>query len=501
MRSLLLLCSIGLTCSLCAQTNQPKQLIISFNTGEYIPDSIGLMKLQQFTSYLDAKQQEIDSVYIYGFADSVGSNQSNQLLSGKRTAYMQTFFQQTFAVEDTRIHQQFYGEEAGTTASLPWQQRAVFVHVWLHPVTQAAPAWKGSSAIFASLESLGPDWQSFTIMPNADATIKGKNGTLIYIPANSFDLPAYLKDKPIKISLREYYDYSELFFGGMTTMSDNQALETSGSIDLQASSGGTPVTLLPNARVNVNFAMQVDGNGFQLFFGSRSNRGTINWIQQDAVMTSTAVNKRFKMKSMYAFTKSDTVSCPYFTCGLSSDIQWLLHYSSRMRRKTYGNIDWCAYRAYLDSLCVQFNAVGYNDLVLKVKSYNNNLVQTSRYSVQSKNFGYLNCDRFIELPEDKKTDIFVLGKQDSTAICLAFAHDYNALLATNFSDTDKIGFRGVGREGTYTVVMIKYDGHNYFIYKETIKTDESVTLSPTFKKVDKKNLQQILSSINGIQPT
>lgn len=501
MRSLLLLCCIGLTCSLCAQTNKPKQLIIPFNTGESTPDSIGLMKLQQFIAYLDAHPQEIDSVHIYGFADSVGTSQSNRQLSAQRTAFVQSTLRQTLPIVDASTHQHYYGEESGTNSTLPWQQRAVLVEVWLHPEMQTQPNWKSSSAIFASLESFGPDWQTFTIMPNADATLKGKHGTLIYIPANSFDLPEYLRNEPIKIAVREYYDYTELLFGGMTTMADDRPLETSGSIDIQATVSGNPVPLTQNAQVSIGFVSQIEGNGFQLFFGSRKGNGTVNWMQNNAVMTTTVIKERVKLKSMHAFKKADTVACPYFTCGLSSDIQWLFHHSTRMRRKTYGNIDWCTYRAYLDSMCVQFNAVSYNDLVLRVKSYNRKLEQTSRYTVQTASFGFLNCDRFIDLPEEEKTDIFVLGTQDTTAICLAFAHDYNSLLRANFKSPDTVGFKGIGKDGTYTIVMIKYDGDYYYVYKNTVKTDEPLTLSPIYKKVNKKDLQQLLSGINTIQPT
>lgn len=501
MRSLLLLCCIGLTCTLCAQTNKPKQFTISFHSGDAEPDSSGMVKLSQFISYIQAKQADIDSVHIYGFADSVGSDYSNQQLSASRTAYIQAFLDQKLAVAADRWHLSYFGEDTGVATSMPWQQRAVLVRVWLHPQTQPEPNWQSSATIFASLEELGPKWQSCTIDPTRDTTFICSNGTLVDIPANSFDVPAYLKGYPVEVNIREYYTYSDLIMGGMTTVSNNQTLETSGSVNMQAAVNGTPVSLAPAAQIRVGFIANSTGDGFSLFFGETTEAGTINWVLENTDNMQLAKPKRIKLKSMLSFTLADTTVCPYFTCGLSKDAQWLFHHSATMRRRTYTRIDWERYLAYLDSMRMQYNAVSFNDLQLKIKAYNKKLDLVARYMTNSNKIGYMNCDRYYEIPADKKTDIFVYGEQHKNAICLAFAHDYNALIATNFFDSTSIGFTGLLKESTYTIVMIKYDGEYYHLFKETCQTNNPVYLTPTYKKVSKHDLQLILSGINYIQPT
>lgn len=117
--------------------------------------------------------------------------------------------------------------------------------------------------------------QFFTIQPNRDTVIMGKEGTVLYINAG-----ALLSDEEVQVELKEYYQIEDYLKGDLSTRSNGRFIETGGSIYLNASEKDNPnkkVNINPKKGVGVDFTIGENDPNMQVFVKDPNSRET-NWV-------------------------------------------------------------------------------------------------------------------------------------------------------------------------------------------------------------------------------
>ena len=122
----------------------------------------------------------------------------------------------------------------------------------------------------------------FVVNTNRDTVIRCKEGTLISIPANSFERLRSQSpvDGTIKLSVNEYYTVSDMLLANLTTSSGNSMIETGGMFFISANAKDNNDSLTLKKGKNISIALPIselkNTEGMQVFNGVHGNEG-INW--------------------------------------------------------------------------------------------------------------------------------------------------------------------------------------------------------------------------------
>lgn len=104
------------------------------------------------------------------------------------------------------------------------------------------------------LMNMSPMPEQFKIDPSEESLIKGERGTVIYIPANSFQ---YADGTPssgsVEIKLKECYSFTEMIGENLQTVSGDQMLQTAGMIYVDASANGKRLLIKEGAAIVIGF--------------------------------------------------------------------------------------------------------------------------------------------------------------------------------------------------------------------------------------------------------
>jgi hypothetical protein len=140
----------------------------------------------------------------------------------------------------------------------------------------------------------------FTIYNLRDTVIKAAEGTVFFIPMNSFNTT-----DSVVFEVKEYYKYSDMVANGLTTMADDKQLISGGMLSLNATVNGKEVALNPAKEIRVFIPNLTAKDSMDIFEGKKreienSNlkgsgmnaKNNINW-QLSKVRIDSAVLKMF----------------------------------------------------------------------------------------------------------------------------------------------------------------------------------------------------------------
>jgi hypothetical protein len=135
----------------------------------------------------------------------------------------------------------------------------------------------------AFYKQLEKEEQEFYINPNRATTLIAKEGTKLFVPANTLLFKARPAKGQVKIILREYYRYEDIIAAKLATTSNGQQLVTGGMLHISAQLDGEPVTMAPQKAITVNMPTDNYDNRMQLFtgqeiFSSTENSSELNWL-------------------------------------------------------------------------------------------------------------------------------------------------------------------------------------------------------------------------------
>ncbi len=173
--------------------------------------------------------------------------------------------------------------------------------------------------------------QSFTISPQKESLITCKEGTQLKIKSNSFvDQKGNLVTTTIVVKVTEYYKYTDMILGDLTTFSDGNLLESGGMLNITAYANGEEIRLKQGMEMGVKFANTQDYK-MDLYNGVTMEDGSVNWKRDTKAKSGTPViccaNGKYReavvdfFMDNYTFSRRDMISLldARWTIGVSLD--------------------------------------------------------------------------------------------------------------------------------------------------------------------------------------
>lgn len=129
------------------------------------------------------------------------------------------------------------------------------------------------------LTNLAPNVKTFEINPVEEVVLKGDKGTVIYIPADAFQLADGASPTgKVKIELKECFSLSEMIGENMSTTSFDSILETGGMIYIKASADGKELTIKEGKAFVIGFPKGKNTEEMDLFYDFSLNDTSSTWV-------------------------------------------------------------------------------------------------------------------------------------------------------------------------------------------------------------------------------
>ncbi len=127
--------------------------------------------------------------------------------------------------------------------------------------------------------------QTFSINPTIFNEIVGTGGTKLQIPANSFvDGGGTPITATVSIKMLEVLDQTDMFLLNATTSSANEILESGGSVNVTASSGGSEVFLASGSSIGLFVPYTAADPAMGIFDGAEdATTGDVSWTDESTV--------------------------------------------------------------------------------------------------------------------------------------------------------------------------------------------------------------------------
>lgn len=124
-----------------------------------------------------------------------------------------------------------------------------------------------------------PDKQTTKINPKKGTTIEGKEGTLIIVPSDAFiDDDGELVTEEVELELVEALKVSDMLAYNLTTMNDDNVLQSGGMIYVQPTVGDKKVSINPDRPLYIEIPTDEYNPEMKAWEGVINDNGDINWL-------------------------------------------------------------------------------------------------------------------------------------------------------------------------------------------------------------------------------
>lgn len=152
------------------------------------------------------------------------------------------------------------------------------------------PKVKERTDVNSLFESFKKQPEIFSINTNTQVTLELKEGTKIVIPAHAF---VDEKSKQtivgnVDFKVIEYYELTDILLANLSTVCNDQVLETGGMLFIEATQNGNNLVLKQDKSIAITF--NTDKDGMDLFNGSL-NGDFINWERSTGSYDELAINE------------------------------------------------------------------------------------------------------------------------------------------------------------------------------------------------------------------
>ena len=244
---------------------------VNFNVNEFTLDQQDQSILLQVVNKYKASPYA--EVTIAAHTDNDADQNYNLNLSKNRANAVKQFLIKQ-GVKPTNILTNYFGENkpllANDNAKNKSENRRVDVHVDNY-------AFKNVNQM---LKVAGGNYkQTFTINPTQPNTIKGKNGTTIFIPAYTLvDENNKPVSKTVTVNLSEFLNPKDAMLQSLSTQTtDGQQLETGGMFSVNAYADNKALKVKNGATLKVIMPSNNIKNDMEIFNGVVNNNGVTEW--------------------------------------------------------------------------------------------------------------------------------------------------------------------------------------------------------------------------------
>lgn len=436
------------------------------------------------------------------------------------------------------------------------------------------------------MTNLKPLKAKFEITANEESIINGEQGTIIYIPANSFVFGDGTKPKgKIEIELKECYTNASIIGQGLHTNSQGNILASGGMVNIVAKADGKNLEIRDGGALQIGFPKTNSDTEMDLFYSVKAPNGAATWIPD---------YKMFELDQAPQIEKSNMDSAPpveypielteneyryqlwIAMCGgdmfdvkvkgYNGDIldyisdqttvsdafakkfydnNWRVHlnFNINERGKLYNfrldeyddgeltnytpetirlaeqyfksipPIDLKSIDGFKKDQYYSLGIMGSRDIdweKFKLKFRNQfakskkdasikiNQFELDNYVFAITRLGWINCDRFLDLPAEQKTDFVVKSTEKSDQkIRLIFENNGGERTIMNGETKDgKTIFKNVPIDQKITVLGIGLNNGNPTLAKSKTKISNSPFILNNAKEMDIAELENELNRIN-----
>lgn len=366
--------------------------------------------------------------------------------------------------------------------------------------------------------------QVFNIDNRYDATIKGKEGTTIVIPANAFPNSSV----PVNVELTEYYNLDGFVSGKLSTTSYGRQLQSDGMLYIKAMQNGQEIQMTGAKPMSVYMPARDRKENMQLFTGKWQEfaGGTklMNWIaagqNQDELL-----KKKLKFDeddqgpewvNAYSYRKkwfSKKVLVKYELGGVQysiskAEIKKLIEHDNpdiiaRVRKRSPGfelnwhdDNDYYSYRLPDSVIGFKGQTHIFSNSFLK-DTITNAVRETIRdnYVFTLPNTGWFNCDRFVN-DGSQKCEFAVLGNNENKIYCSFLLFEkYNSIFP-GYSCNNKTVFRNIPLGENVTVITIGIKNGKTVCALKKLRTADYDISNLQFVQTDPEDFKSRLRSLN-----
>lgn len=288
--------------------------------------------------------------------------------------------------------------------------------------------------------------QDMKLNITAGGQLIGMQGTVIIFPPSAlvYENGDKAECDVADICLREFYEKGDILAAGLTTHSGRRMLQSGGMIYLQATCKGKKLRLVSGKTIKVQFPTNgaKKEKGMHTFYGRHQDNLT-NWVPSIREEGKTQDKPKPKPEVMIAPIDGEG----------DSEIEY----------------------------------EGEEEQMYADKS--------EAYFMESSRLGWINCDRFYEIPE--KTDLFV--KADSAmkpSVRLVFADIKSVVPGYKYGKDYTVKFDDMPKGKVATVVVFVTKGDQIYLGMEEVTLGKVTNLDIAMRPVSKDEFRREISALN-----
>lgn len=500
------------------------------NQDQLTPDA----KLNLEQRLADFVQKDIVSIEIVGHTDIEGSLDFNLDLSKRRAEAVQRFIQKN-GMEVFPTTTSFLGETSPQISDNSPSAKAANrrVEIWWM-VKEVMPPQEGDIlSSVTTYEKIIPDVKSeetnaplsdyqkfhqqmdkesqyFNVNNAKGGILEAKEGTIIHFYPNSF---CNCKNKEningnIKIVLREYYQLGDFLKAGLNTRSNNNTLQSAGTIHISAFANDEKVCLKKGQDYEILFPKykmnQKVYDDMQLFVGNIEEDGEINWgvmrrnslLNRSAVMSSRNTNNR-----CYPHDRSKMKFFKRTKIFFSNHFSWKTYKFWRSedgKKLAEKNLEECQEELKRQKkLVADFNG-SFSELVkeLKKTGLNSEEYIFNYYITSANQLNYINCDRFLRRPKEKLHTVNLTFKGHEKISPKLIIRPYNSI-AQGTPYADGYHFPNLPKGEKAQIILYDYSGKSPRLAKLDIVIGKTIhTKDIVFQEYNLEDFKRQLVALN-----
>jgi hypothetical protein len=318
-------------------------------------------------------------------------------------------------------------------------------------------------SLHSLLEQYETPMQIFTVSGKQPTTVKGKNGTEILVdPMHLMMVNGEALGDKIVVELKELINQEHLLRSNAQTISDGKLLVSGGAYYINFTSNGQQLRLKDGKSLNVSFP-KLTSKEMQLFYGERDTLGQMNWQ---------LVGQSFESRTKpVVAVDSVLVVSPNSTDELND----LLTYIEKEPTTPLTQKEKKA---------------------IKEQKENFDLANKLYQSVELKQLGWINCDRFYDVKN--RTDLhYAFTAKDSFTcvnVYLVFK-DMNSLMQDSYFKSDNNyfyrGFLNIPTGAKTKLIAFSVKNGKTFAYQSDVTITADARIELTLEETNSADLSKL----------